>query len=772
MISRVSVTILVVAILIIGFSVPVPNVRGQAVFVTVPLPNISARNQVIDFYAGGTSEGYSLRASPQGAALSINGVGTITMMPWGYVTAQWSLGPVWIVFLANVTQTDFRIGFLYLTNSTNEAFILRWFDYKSGGTITSWTFQGAQHVFNRTVSTVPTEMPKLQIPTAPTITNAISALGPELYLTPKGGQIYNSTTQLDIYPLVNQLFGGSTDYNEVWSLLGDQAGEYYFAILYMQNNNHSQVIVEHQLRLNDYKRFDGRTVQAKWVKGSFSNQVTVRSEHPNLTVKIDGFPFQTNERGLVSLPVPNGRVSIQVPADIQNSDNSKISFYSWNKFGSTNPLTLLLNSSLDIYANYTQEYSLTVTSPFGTAIGAGSFPLGANASFGVENQIDRGNGTRIVFQKWQGDSNSTSNQTSTIMNSAKQVTALWKQQYRVNLLPIGLPSNASAQIMVGESIVTLNGTAPYTTWVDAYTPLAINIQTTQIQQSTTSYVYAGMRVGGSNQPVTGDLTITKPLDVLVIFTGIPKDSVNVQLAVSPTVASPGYPLNISGFVQSPSKTSSSVSLLYSLNNVNWQQIADVSVAPDGTFSYVYPFAQPGDYYLKASLISDPNSMSASPTVNVHIVDSALPTSGSFESLAQLLRETMGWFSELPYASTLLSIAGGLMILGRTLTSYLIPGGGLPILGDMVGSLLVGFVFVFPVSASIGTVRALASHHRPSLLWLTPITTTWLVSIGLLTTSFFYSAALPFQSVAELSLIISNIFLIPIATSLTLARAVS
>ena len=770
MISRVKITILTVVILTIGFSIP--SVHGQAVFVTVPLPNVSARNQVIDFYAGGTSDGYSLRASPQGAALSINGVGTITMMPWGYVTAQWSLGPVYIIFLANVTQTDFRIGFLYLTNSTNEAFILRWFDYNSGGTITSWTFQGAQHVFNRTVSTIPTEMPKLQIPAAPKITNAISALGPELYLTPKGGQMYNSTTRLNIYPLVNQLFGGSTDYNEVWSLLADQTGDFYFAILYMQNNNPSQVIVEHQLRLNDYKRLDGRTVQAKWMKGSFSNQVTVRAGQPNLTVKIDGFPFQTNERGLVSLPVPNGRVSIQVPADIQDSDNSKISFYSWNKFGSTNPLTLLLNSSLDIYANYTQEYSLTVTSPFGTAIGAGWYPLGANASFGVENQIDRGNGTRIVFQKWQGDSNSTFNQTSTIMNSAKQVTALWKQQYRVNILPIGLPSNASAQIMVGESIVTLNGTAPYTTWVDAYTPLAINIQTTQIQQSTTSYVYAGMRVGGSNQPVTGDLTITKPLDVLVIFTGIPKDSVNVQLAVSPTVASPGYPLNISGFVQSPSKTSSSVSLLYSLNNVNWQQIADVSVAPDGTFSYVYPFAQPGDYYLKASLLGDANSMSASPTVNVRIVDSALPTSGSFESLAQLLRETMGWFSELPYASTLLSIAGGLMILGRTLTSYLIPGGGLPILGDMVGSLLVGFVFVFPVSASIGTVRAIASHHRPSLLWLTPMTATWLVSIGLLTTSLFYSAAQPFQSVAELSLIISNIFLIPIATSLTLARVVS
>lgn len=187
------IAVLFTIVLIGGVGVTVTGVHAQAVFVTVPLPKVSARNQVIDFYAGGTSAGYTLRASPQGCTLSINGLGAMTLMPWGYVTAQWALGRVYIIFLANVTETDFRIGFLYLTNSTNEAFILRWFDYGSGGTINSWTFQGTQHVFNRTVSTVPTEMPKLQIPVAATVTNAISALGPDLYLTPKGGLLYNRT---------------------------------------------------------------------------------------------------------------------------------------------------------------------------------------------------------------------------------------------------------------------------------------------------------------------------------------------------------------------------------------------------------------------------------------------------------------------------------------------------------------------------------------------------------------------------------------------------
>jgi len=769
MIGRVARTLLFTVLLIGGVGVTVTIVHGQAVFVTVPLPSVSARNQVIDFYAGGTSEGYSFRASPQGASLSISGLGVMTLMPWGYVTAQWSLGRVYIIFLANVTQTDFRIGFLYLTNVTNEAFVLRWFDYDSGGSISNWTFQGAQHVFNRTVTAASVEMPKLQIPAAPTVTNAISALGPDLYLTSKGGQLYNDSTRLSIYPLVNQLFGGSTEYNEVWSLLADQAGQYYFAILYMQNNDPNHVIVEHQLRLNDFRKFDGRTIDAKWVKGQFSNQVTVRAGRPNLTVMIDGFPFQTNEQGLVSQSAPDGRVSLQVPAEIQNTGTSKLTFSSWSKYGTANPLSLLLNSSIDLHANYTQEYQLTITTPFGTAIGAGWYPQGANAPFGVQSQIDAGNGTRIVFDKWQGDSNSTSNQTSTVMSSAKQVTALWREQYRVNVQPIGLPDNATAQIMVDDSIVTLNGTTPYTLWVDAYTPLSINIQSTQIQQSTTNYVYAGMRV--DNQSVTGDLTITKPLDVIVIFTGVPKATVNVQLDVSPTVAAPGYPLSITGSVQSTSTAQTSIKLLYSMNNVSWQPMADVSVSPDGSFSYTYPFAQPGNYFLKAYWPGDSDHSSTSQAVNVHIVDSTIPIIGTSESLTQLVRSVMETFAEFPYASTLLTIASSLMTFGYTLTEYILPGGS-RLFGYIIGSFLVGFIFVFPVSAAVAVLRTLTSHRRPSFLWLSPVAGLWLVSLALLVASFLYSAIQPFGLAAEVSLVLCNVFLVPIATSLGVARVLA
>ena len=52
------------------------------------------------------------------------------------------------------------------------------------------------------------------------------------------------------------------------------------------------------------------------------------------------------------------------------------------------------------------------------------------------------------------------------MDSARQVTALWTTQYKVTVTPVGLPDNASAQISVANSIVTVNGSAPYILWVD------------------------------------------------------------------------------------------------------------------------------------------------------------------------------------------------------------------------------------------------------------------------------------------------------------------
>ncbi len=447
---------------------------------------------MLDFYAGGTSEGYTLRISPNGGTLSVNNYLSMGLMPWGYVATQWSTSKIYIFFLVNVTATNFRIGFLYLTNSSSEPFILRWYDYASNN-IQVWTFQGIQHVYNRTVSAGSVVLPKLQIPAVAKVTNGLSALGPQLYLTSKYGEWLNGTTALSIYPLYNQYYTGANDYNEVWSLLADGVGNYYFAILYMQNSDASHIIIEHQLRLNDYLRLNGTTVNARWKLGDFVNQLTVRTGVPNLNVTVDGFPFQTNQKGILSTSVPGGTMTLEVPTEISGSDNTKLTFSSWGKFGNSNPLRVVMNSTLDITAKYNNQDFVAVNSPYGDPQGSGWYPEGTNTTFAVNRTVDYGNGTRPVFLQWTGDSNSTIPQGWFIMDSAKQVTAEWKTQYAMTISAPGLPANASANVLVGNQPITLTGPAPVTEWVDAYQQLAITVQNQHVQAPTGNYSFSELR---------------------------------------------------------------------------------------------------------------------------------------------------------------------------------------------------------------------------------------------------------------------------------------
>ena len=511
-----------------------PYVSAQT-FLTIPQPSVQGQSQILDFYAGGTSEGYTLRISPQGGTLSVNNYLSMGLMPWGYVTTQWSTGKVYIFFLVNVTETNFRIGFLYLTNSTDDPFILRWYDYAADN-IQVWTFQGVQHVYNRTVPAGSVALPKLQIPAAAKVTNGLSALGPQFYLTSTYGKWLNGTTTLSIYPLYNQYFTGANDYNEVWSLLVDGVGNYYFVILYMQNSDASHVIIEHQLRLNDYMRLNGTTVNAIWKLGDFVNQVTVRTGVPNLMVKVDGFPFQANQNGAFSTPVPGGTITLEVPSEISGSDNTKLIFSNWGKFGNSNPLRLTMNSTLDVTATYNDQYLVTVNSPYGDARGSGWYMEGANATFAVDNKVDFGNGTRRVFLQWEGDSNSTLPQAWLIVNSAKRLTAEWKTQYALTISAPGLPANASANVLLGGQRITLTGPTPVTEWVDANQQLTIIVQDQRVQSPTGNYSFSELRA--DNQTFAGIVDVTQPITIWLMYSVSPSSAPALAMSTSPNEAAP------------------------------------------------------------------------------------------------------------------------------------------------------------------------------------------------------------------------------------------
>ncbi len=514
------------------------HVAAQPVL-TVPAPDTSGPNQVLDFYAGGMSDSYALQVSPQGGSLAVGDYSSVGLMPWGYVTTKWPTGTVYIIFLVNVTQTDFSIGFLYLTNSSDESFLLRLFDYANDN-IQLYTFQGIQHVYNRTVTASSVAIPKLQIPAVAKVTNGLSALGPQLLLGEKGGEWLNGTNVLSIYPLYNQYFTGENDYDELWALLVDGSGNYYFAIFYMPNSDDSHIIIEHQLRLNDYKKLQGVTVAATWRLGDFVNQLSVRTTVPDLTVKVDGFPFQANELGIISTGVPAGYATVELPPEIAGPNNSKFEFSNWEGFGATNPLKILMNSTVNLIANFTTEYWVSVNSPYGSPQGSGWYPSGMHVTYGVDAPLNFGNGTRRQFVQWQGDSNSTSPQSSLIVDSAKQLSAVWKTQYALTISAPGLPPNATADVLVGSQNVILHGPSPVIQWEDAYQQLTITVENQHVQAAGGNYSFSELRA--DNQTFAGVVVVTQPINVWLMYAATEESAPApiINISSNPPAAPPVY----------------------------------------------------------------------------------------------------------------------------------------------------------------------------------------------------------------------------------------
>lgn len=648
-IAVISLPLLVIVLLGV-FAANTTTVHAQS-SISPSLPRESVVNEVPDFYAEGESNGFTLKISPNGGTLSTSG-SSLTLMPWGYVTAKWSIGTVYIIFLANVTQTDFSIDFLYLTNSSNQ-FVLRIFGYQSG-TISSMTFDGNENVNSGIVGTAPIEMPKIDLAVKPRVDNPLSAIGSELYINHNSGTIINGTTMLRVTPIQNQIFQGPSDYNELWALLTDDFGNYYFAVLYMQNSDSNHVILEHQVRLNDYQTFPGRTFNAQWVGGPFPGNLIVRLPKSNLIVKVDGFPFQTDNTGQASIYVPQGSITVEAPSEIAPASGVRMHFASWDGNGNANPLKLTIDSYADLEANYQSEYQLTIDSAYGGAKGAGWYAQGSNATFSVPSLIDLNNGTRRVFQQFKGDYNSTSNTGLLIMNSPKHVSTTWGTQFEVKLQTLGAPANSTVALAIDGKPQLVSASESSELWANRGEQLVIEVQTKQIPGTDSNYNFQELRVNG--QTSSPNIIITSPMSIAIVFSEQQKASSTIDLKVTPSSTVSGHPAALVGTV-SGSDGPSNVTLSYSSDKVNWQKLASVPTGRSGSFSYTWTPSESGTYFIRASWSGDSQHTPATGIASVE-VQNAIPTNmlGS-----DGLQNLPGFPTESIFVGILLGLAGVVFI---------------------------------------------------------------------------------------------------------------
>jgi len=725
---------------------------------------MSVVNKIPDFYAEGKGEPYSnmfMKISSKGGYLN-TGTTTIQLTPWGYVTTDWSIGKVYIILLANVTESNFYIAYLYLTNSSSPM-IIRLFEYKYA-TLRNFVIYGVQYVFTRYTTTLPVEMPTINFVPKAQPGNSISAIGPELYLNRKSGQVINGTSAWDAYPLFEQYFSDESEYNEIWTLFTDGLGGYYFGIFYVPNNDPNHVILEHQVRLNDLKPYTGRSFEASWTKKGFPYLLTVNIPVPGI-VKVNGFPVESNSKGVASIYVPKAAITVEAPSEIDATVGTRWHFSSWGNLGTSNPLTLKVGSDLQLTANYNLEFMLTVDSEYGNVQGAGWYGQGANATISAPTVLPSDNSTQRVFLRWEGDYASESNPSVVSMNSPKHVIAIWKTQYDVKLQLIGVAADTTAQVTVNGDLVSISGSLPVHFWVDANTQLTIQVQSTQIPGTNVDYNFGELRVDG--QPSGTNILVAKPLAIDLIYSSSSKSPSSIELAVSPESALQGQVLTITGKINAQ-HAPSTIKLYYSSDSKVWESLAEVSVN-DGAFTYAWTPSSPGSYSIRAYWPGDENFGPSSQVVSVQVRQGygAEPGSNDMPNLEIAIRRLNG----VPGLMFVAALAGSLLALGAYLASF-VPGAPL-LTGYLIGGLLIGFVFIFPISALVLSLKAARSRRSPSRVWLIPLATVWVGALMLFVANRFLSFA-PAGALDPIPLLVvaSNAVFVPLALSLALARKVA
>ena len=354
------------------------------------------------------------------------------------------------------------------------------------------------------------------------------------------------------------------------------------------------------------------------------------------------------------------------------------------------------------------------------------------------------------------------------MSSAKRVSTSWKTQYDVKLQLSGVPTNSTVDVAVNGKLQAVTGSKATELWADNNSQLDVEIPTTQIQATSVNYNFKELQVDG--QASTSIVKVTKPITITIVFSDQQKAPSSISLDVNPVSAISGDPVKISGSL-SVGANSSMVDLSISTNRENWQPIANVSTGHGGLFSYIWTPNTPGSYVVRAYWQGDTRHVSTSDTVPVQVQNAAPANSGGSSNMPNLSQEFSNLRNGWPSTSIPFALARSFLTLGIVLAN-LIPGGA-PVDGYFIGSLLLGFVFVFPISAIIFAYRASKNRRAPSVIGLIPLFTLWIAALAILISNgLFQTLPEALLAASTILLVASNALLLPLGFSILVARAVA
>ncbi len=572
--------------------VPLPVVPSTG---TTPLfgpPLVSTIEFLID---AETKNGDYVRATNAGGVVSLKGV-PLKVVPWN--TVYDAKTGTWVVFLANITSDNFRIMYLYLHNGTG-AFSLWYYEYDSSS-FDGYVFYGADSVRNRTSVTAPVNTRKMSIVPAAKNPSGISALGPTLFINDQGGLYTNQTESLSLYPL---LYRGFSNISELWAVLDDHHGGYYYSIFYLFESDRDHVLRGHTLRLNDLCQGPFDNISAQWMHGEFPYSLTVVSDS-NITTKINGFPFKTDNSGRIQIRVPGGDLQIEAQKESSTGSGMRKVFNDWKWLTKSNPALLRISQNTDLYPTYKTQFYLSVNSRFGSPIGEGWYDEGSAAKFSVEPMINLSNNTRLVFSGWTGSQDFGNNNGTINIDRQKNLRANWKRQYEIKVSTKGVPQGVALNVTINGNQTVASVPFAYRQWIDADSPLGIRIDPDHFVSSNTKYTFVRWQTE-SGAAVDLPSVMKNPTQIVAKYEPEEPFAGKLTIQTEPTLLVVRNTVTIKGRAN-PTQAPTNITLLWSRDSTEWNPITIVTTDSQGYYEFVWKTQSSEKVYVKARWTYDPD----------------------------------------------------------------------------------------------------------------------------------------------------------------------
>jgi len=682
----------------------------------------SVRNLMTEFSVDAeTKSGDYIKATNEGGLMFLKGR-HLKVIPWNalYDTAT----KTWVVFLINVTSNSFSVIYLYLSNGTG-AFKLQYYEY-GAPSLELYLFYGADHVKNQTRSTPSMEMPRLSIVPEAKTPSGISALGPTLFINDKGGLYINWTEPLSLYPLLYSRF---PNVSELWLLMTDLQGRYYYSIFYLFERDRDHILRAHTLRLNDLSKAPFENIEAQWSPGAFPCSLTVSSDVKNVTVKINGFPFRTNELGRIEIQVPMGDITVEAQSEVTTGRGSRKIFSEWKWFTKSNPTFVRIAQNTDLYLTYKTQFYLSLKSPYGSPMGEGWYDAGTAARFSIEPLIDLSNGTRLMFRGWTGDQESSNFEEVVMIDKPKTLRANWKRQYEILITTKGLPSGVAINITVNKNQTTVSVPFRHRQWVDAESALMINTSPTNLSVSQIRYVFRRWQTEAGETvvlptTVKGPTQLTARYETEEPFTG------KITMQVVPATLVVGDAVTIRG-TTTPSRPSTNVTIFWSQDSTGWTEAATVTTDGSGNYAYVWQVHQREKIYFKARWTYDPDYdpiESSISTVTRIVTD-------RHTRWPEFLNSLVGLVENSPIPSQVITILLYPLIKASEAAMLLSATTGSPrwlqeVAVWVLTGMLVGPLYLGPVLTLLALAWKKVTHRSPSANWVVLFIVATAIGVGL------------------------------------------